>query len=60
MSDEKKDIMINSLVEMGFNREEVKIALSNTGCRGLDAALDWLNLHAGKCILTLYFSIWLD
>ena len=49
--------MIDQLVRMGFNREAVKSALSNTGCRGVDAALDWLTSHAGKCILTLYFSI---
>ena len=50
MSEVKKDIMINRLVEMGFNKEEVENAVNNTGCRGVDAALDWLTLHAGKCM----------
>ena len=58
MSDVKKDIMINRLVEMGFNREEVESALSNAGCRGEEAALDWLISNAGKCILPSYSSIW--
>ena len=50
MSEVRRDIMITKLVEMGFDREEVKRALSNTGCRGVEAAMDWLIAHAGMCL----------
>ena len=57
MSDVRRDIIINRLVEMGFGKEDAKVALSKTGCRGVQDAMDWLISQQGKCPITWYFSI---
>ena len=58
MSDVRRDIIINRLVEMGFGKEDAKVALSKKEFRGVEDAMDWLISQQGKCPITWFFSIW--
>ena len=56
MSDVRRDIIINKLVEMGFGKEDAKVALSKKEFRGVEDAMDWLISQQGKCPITWFFQ----